>query len=44
MGGATGTALFTCIVKDVIIVPLVILAVILIVEGTQVLTGKKKVS
>ena len=44
MGGATGTALFTCILQDVIIVPLVILAVILIVEGTQVLTGKKKVS
>lgn len=41
---ATGTALFTCILQDVIIVPIVILAVILIVEGTQVLTGKKKVS
>ncbi|MCD7836180.1 MAG: carbon starvation protein A [Lachnospiraceae bacterium] len=40
-GGATGTALFTDVLQDVIIVPLVVLAVILIVDGAKVLFGKK---
>lgn len=40
-GGATGTALFTDILQDVIIVPLVVLAVILIIDGAKVLFGKK---
>ena len=41
MNGATGTALFTDILQDVIIVPLVVLAVILIIDGSKVLFGKK---
>lgn len=41
MGGATGTALFTEVLQCVIIVPLVILAIILIVDGSKVLFGKK---
>jgi len=43
MGGATGADLFTCILQDCIIVPLVILAVILLIDGVKVLTGKKEV-
>lgn len=35
-----GTALFTCILQDIIIVPLVVLAVILIVDGGKVLLKK----
>lgn len=41
LGGATGTALFTCILQDVIIVPLVVLAVILMIDGFKVLFAKK---
>ena len=41
--GATGADLFTCILQDCIIVPLVVLAVILLVDGVKVLTGKKEV-
>ncbi|MBO4982106.1 MAG: carbon starvation protein A [Lachnospiraceae bacterium] len=41
MGGAAGTALFTNVLQCVIIVPLVILAIILIVDGSKVLFGKK---
>lgn len=37
-----GTALFTCVLQDIIIVPLVILAVILIIDGAKVLLGKKE--
>jgi len=33
--------MFTNVLQDVIIVPIVILAVILIVEGSKVLWGKK---
>lgn len=40
-GGATGTALFTDVLQDIIIVPLVVLAVILIIDGAKVLFGKK---
>ena len=40
--GTTGTDLFTCILQDCIIVPLVVLAVILLVDGVKVLTGKKE--
>lgn len=36
-----GTALFTCVLQDIIIVPLVVLAVILIVDGGKVLLKKK---
>jgi carbon starvation protein len=39
---AEGTALFTCVLQDIIIIPLVILAVILIVDGTKVLVAKKE--
>lgn len=41
-GGLDGTALFTNILQDVIIVPIVILAVILIVDGFKVLFAKKE--
>lgn len=41
-GGLDGTAMFTNILQSVIIVPLVILAVILIVDGGKVLLNKKK--
>ncbi len=41
MGGATGATLFTNILQDVIIVPIFVLAIILIIEGTKVLIGKK---
>ena len=40
-GGLDGAAMFTNVLQDVIIVPIVILAVILIVEGSKVLWGKK---
>lgn len=39
-----GTALFTCVLQDIIIIPLVILAVILIIDGGKVLLGKKEVA
>lgn len=37
---AEGTALFTCVLQDIIIVPLVVLAVILIIDGGKVLLKK----
>ena len=40
-GGLDGAAMFTNVLQDVIIIPIVILAVILIVEGSKVLWGKK---
>lgn len=40
MGGLEGTALFTSVLQSVIIVPLVILAIILIIDGGKVLLGK----
>ena len=40
-GGLDGAAMFTNVLQDVIIVPIVVLAVILIVEGSKVLWGKK---
>ena len=42
LGGATGATLFTNILQDVIIVPIFILAIILLIEGTKVLVGKKE--
>ena len=42
VNGATGADLFTCILQDCIIIPLVVLAVILLIDGVQVLTGKKE--
>ncbi|MDD6492738.1 MAG: carbon starvation protein A [Firmicutes bacterium] len=39
--GAEGTAMFTNILQNVIIVPLVVLAIILIIDGSKVLFGKK---
>lgn len=39
-GGLDGTAVFTNVLQNVIIVPIVILAVILIVDGGKVLWGK----
>ena len=41
-GGLDGTALFTDVLQNVIIVPLVVLAVILIIDGSKVLFGKKQ--
>lgn len=41
-GGLDGTATFTNILQDVIIVPIVILAVILLIDGGKVLWGKEK--
>ena len=41
-GGLDGTALFTNILQDVIIVPIVVLAIILIIDGGKVLWGKKE--
>ena len=38
---AEGTAKFTCVLQDVIIVPLVVLAVILLVDGAKALLAKK---
>ncbi len=40
-GGLDGTAVFTNVLQDVIIVPIVILAVILLIDGGKVLWGKK---
>lgn len=37
-----GTELFTCVLQDIIIIPLVILAIILIVEGGKALFSKKE--
>lgn len=42
VGGLDGTALFTNILQDVIIVPIVVLAIILIIDGGKVLWGKKE--
>ena len=42
-GGLDGTAMFTNVLQDVIIVPLVVLAVILIIDGARVLMNKKPV-
>lgn len=39
-GGLDGTALFTNVLQDVIIVPMVILAIILLIDGGKVLWGK----
>ncbi|MBO5472920.1 MAG: carbon starvation protein A [Lachnospiraceae bacterium] len=41
-GGLDGTAMFTNVLQDVIIVPIVVLAVILIIDGGKVLWGKEK--
>ncbi|MCD7725945.1 MAG: carbon starvation protein A [Clostridiales bacterium] len=41
-GGLDGTTMFTDVLQDVIIVPIVILAVILIIDGGKVLWGKEK--
>ena len=38
---AEGAAKFTCVLQDVIIVPLVVLAIILLVDGTKALMAKK---
>jgi carbon starvation protein len=40
IAGAESTTLFTDVLQDVIIIPLVILAVILIIDGGKVLLGK----
>lgn len=40
-GGLDGTTLFTDVLQSVIIVPLVVLAVILIIDGAKVIWGKK---
>ena len=40
-GGLDGTAIFTNVLQDVIIVPIVILAVILLIDGGKVLWGKE---
>ena len=41
MGGLEGTAMFTAVLQSVIIVPLVVLAIILIIDGGKVLLGKE---
>ncbi|MDD6628890.1 MAG: carbon starvation protein A [Lachnospiraceae bacterium] len=41
-GGLEGTAIFTNILQNVIIVPIVILAIIIIIDGGKVLWGKEK--
>lgn len=41
-GGLEGTAIFTNVLQDVIIVPIVILAIILLIDGGKVLWGKKE--
>ncbi len=41
-GGLDGSAVFTNVLQNVIIVPIVILAVILIIDGGKVLWGKEK--
>ena len=40
---AEGAAKFTCVLQDVIIVPLVVLAIILLIDGAKALTAKKVV-
>ena len=39
-GGLDGAAVFTNVLQNVIIVPIVILAVILLIDGGKVLWGK----
>lgn len=41
-GGLEGTAIFTNVLQDIIIVPIVILAIILLIDGGKVLWGKKE--
>jgi carbon starvation protein len=41
VSGSAGTALFTDVLQDIIIIPLVVLAIILIIDGSKVLFGKK---
>ena len=41
-GTAEGAALFTCVLQDIIIIPLVVLAVILLIDGGKVIWGKGK--
>ena len=41
-GGLEGTAIFTNILQNVIIVPIVILAIIIIIDGGKVIWGKEK--
>lgn len=41
-GGLEGTAIFTDVLQNVIIIPIVILAVIIIIDGGKVLWGKEK--
>lgn len=41
-GGLEGTAIFTDVLQNVIIVPIVILAIIIIIDGGKVLWGKEK--
>lgn len=41
-GGLDGTAIFTNVLQDVIIVPIVILAIILLIDGGKVLWGRKE--
>lgn len=41
-GGLDGAATFTNVLQDVIIVPIVVLAIILIIDGGKVLWGKEK--
>ena len=38
---AEGAAKFTCVLQDVIIVPLVVLAIILLIDGAKALLAKK---
>jgi carbon starvation protein len=40
-GGLDGTAIFTDVLQDIIIIPVVILAIILIIDGGKVLWGKE---
>ena len=40
-GGLDGTAIFTNVLQNVIIVPIVILAIILLIDGGKVLWGKE---
>jgi carbon starvation protein len=41
-GGLDGTAIFTDVLQDIIIIPVVVLAIILIIDGGKVLWGKEK--
>ena len=41
-GGLDGAATFTNVLQDVIIVPIVVLAVILLIDGGKVLWGSEK--